>query len=335
MTSFTFILFLPMAAISTVKSELQIITTDVTTGKMTQNTQLATRQPSTLEQLSEIPSVNITTTTSVDRTTPEDPRISTPSLHTSQMTLPGILSVNTERASTLTSSSNTPTVKSNVRKSITTNLTSQTSQRINNSTAPPMLSNITQNRGTQRISTSQTKLNEVTSSFIPSSTLMAIHTKTTSIKPEERKSKSTKQVPGGDTSQPSTSETSIIDKAEKKGSQDSKVVAAIIGSMLSLMIVGFLLIYIRKHRLQKEQTATSWAGPSPLLDGEANNGNVVLGSSNRISLTSFLPQRLSKTFSLLPETNEMTDITSSATLEEKHQGSTFGQAIDGNDAQEK
>ncbi|XP_043975312.1 protein EVI2B [Gambusia affinis] len=335
MTSFTFILFLPMAAISTVKSELPINTTDVTTGNMTQNTQMETRQPSTLEQLSGIPSLNTTTTTSVDRTTAEDPRISTPSLHTTQTTHPGILSVNTETAPALTSSSNTPTVKSNVWKSITTILTSQTSQRINNSTAPPMLSNITQNHSTQRTSTSQTKLNGVTSSFIPSSTSTAIQTKTTSVKPEERKSKSTKRVPGGDTTQPSTSETPNIDKAEKKGSQDGKVVAAIIGSMLSLMIVGFLLIYIRKHRLQKEQTSTSWAGPSPLLDGEANKGNVVLGSSNRISLTSFLPHRLSKTFSLLPETNEMIEITSRATIEEKHQGTTFGQAIDGNGAQEK
>ncbi|XP_007573456.1 protein EVI2B [Poecilia formosa] len=334
MISFTFIIFLPMAAISTVKSELQLNTTDMTTGNMTQNTQLATRQPSTLQQLSEIPSVN-TTTTSVDRTTPEDPRTSTPSLHTTRMTPPRILSVNSETAPTLTSSSNTPTVKSNVWKSITMTLSSQTSQRINNSTAPPVLSNITQNRGTQRTSTSQIKLNEVTSSFIPTSRLTAIHTKTTSIKPEERKSKSTKQVPGGDTTQPSISETSIVDKAKKNGSQHGKVVAAIIGSMLSLMIVGFLLIYIRKKRLQKEQTTTSWAGPSPLLDGEANNGNAVLASSNRISLTSFLPHRLSKTFSLLPETNEMTDITSRTTLEEKHQGSTFGQAIDGNDAQEK
>ncbi|XP_054901688.1 protein EVI2B-like [Poeciliopsis prolifica] len=334
MTSFTFILFLPMAAIITVKSELQINTTDVTTGNMTQNTQLATQQPSTLEQLSEIPSVNTTITTSVDRTTPKDPRISTSTLHTTQMTHPGILSVNTETAPTVTNSSNTPTVKSNVWKSITT-LTRQTSQRINNSTAPPMLSNITQNRGTERTSTSPIKLNEVTSSFIPTSTLMATHTRTTSIKVEERKSKSTKRVPGGDTTQSSTSETPIIDEAKKKGSQDSKVVAAIIGSMLSLMIVGFLLIYIRIQRLQKEQTTTSWAGPSPLMDGEANNDNALLGSSNRISMTSFLPNRLSKAFSLLPETNEMTDITSRGTLEEKHQGSTFGQAIDGNDTQEK
>ncbi|XP_017163717.1 protein EVI2B-like isoform X5 [Poecilia reticulata] len=304
----------------------------MTTGNMTQNTQLATRQLSTLQQLSEIPSVN-TTTTSVDRTTPEDPRTSTPSLHRTRMTPPGILSVNSETALTLTSSSNTPTVKSNIWKSITTTLTSQTSQRIKNSTAPPMLSNITQNRGTQRTTTSKIRLNEVTSSFIPTSTLTAIHTQTTSIKPEERKSKSTKRVPGGDTTQPS--ETPIVDKAEKNGSQHGKVVAAIIGSMLSLMIVGFLLICISKQRLQKKQTTTSWAGPSPLLDGEANNGNAVLGSSNRISLTSFLPHRLSKTFSLLPETNEMTDITSRATLEEKHQRSTFGQAIDRNDAQEK
>ncbi|MEQ2281026.1 hypothetical protein AMECASPLE_026216 [Ameca splendens] len=313
MTTFTFILLLQLAAISTVISELQTNFTDVTAVEVTQTIQLAT-----LNQLPKTPALN-TTTATFDWNTPEETRSYTPLLHTTQ-SMP-------QTAPTLTSSSGTTIVKSKVWKSTTMVLTSQTSKQINNSTEPVMLSNIAQSHGTGRTPTSQIKLNETTSSFISTFKVMAIFTETTSIKSQVKISTSTKPVPGDDGAPPSTSETPAVNKAKKKDSQHAKVVAAIIGAALSLMIVGFLLIYIHKQRLQKQQTTMNWAGPSPFLEGTANNGNVVLRSSNRISFTSFLPHRLSRRFSLLPETNEMKEITLGATIEEKHKGSTFGQAI--------
>ncbi|KAK5602947.1 hypothetical protein CRENBAI_019558 [Crenichthys baileyi] len=315
MTTFTFILLLQLVAISTVTSELQTNFTDVTAVEVTQTIQLTT-----LNQLSETPALN-TTTATFDRNTPEETRSSTPLLHTIQ-SMP-------QTAPTLTSSSGTTIVKSKVWKSTTMVLISQTSKQINNSTEPVMLSNIAQSHGTGRTPTSQIKLNETTSSFISTFKVMAIFTGTTSIKSEVKISTSTKPVPGDDGA------VNYINKAKKKDSQHGKVVAAIIGAALSLMIVGFLLICMHKQRLQKQQTTMNWAGPSPFLEGTANNGNVVLRSSNHISFTSFLPHRLSRRFSLLPETNEMKEITLGATIEEKHKGSTFGQAIDGYDAQKK
>ncbi|MEQ2270000.1 hypothetical protein XENORESO_013512 [Xenotaenia resolanae] len=315
MTTFTFIL-LQLAAISTVISELQTNFTHVTAVEVTQTTQLAT-----LNQLSETPAVN-TTTATFDRNTREETRSYTPLLHTTQ-SMP-------QTAPTLTSSSGTTIVKSKVWKSTTMVLTSQTSKQINNSTEPVMLSNIAQSHGTGRTPTSQIKLNETTSSFISTFKVMATFTETTSVKSQVKISTSTKPVPGDEEAHPSTSETpavNYINKAKKKDSHHAKVVAAIIGAALSLMIVGFLLIYIHKQRLQKQQTTMNWAGPSPFLEGTANNGDVVLRSSNHISFTSFLPHRLSRRFSLLPETNEMKEITLGATIEEKHKGSTFGQAI--------
>ncbi|XP_041660895.1 protein EVI2B isoform X1 [Cheilinus undulatus] len=118
---------------------------------------------------------------------------------------------------------------------------------------------------------------------------------------------------------------------QKKSSSDSKVVAGIIGGALVLMMVGFLAIYIKKRKLQRQQiTTTDWAGPSPFLDGGADNGQVTLRSSNRISLSSFLPQRLSKRLSLLQETDEeMEDMTPGSTFGNQIQGTSFGREADG------
>uniref|UniRef100_A0AAV2J5L0 LRRNT domain-containing protein n=1 Tax=Knipowitschia caucasica TaxID=637954 RepID=A0AAV2J5L0_KNICA len=82
------------------------------------------------------------------------------------------------------------------------------------------------------------------------------------------------------------------------------------------MLIGFLVIWYKKQKLKKHQIATTdWAGPTPFLEtGEVNNG-IVRGAS-RISLASFLPQRLSKRLSLLAE--EMPD------MNELMTPSTFG-----------
>lgn len=136
---------------------------------------------------------------------------------------------------------------------------------------------------------------------------------------------------------PSTPITKSKDKqVSKSSSNDGKAVAGIIGGALVLMMVGFLFIYIKKRKLQRQQiTTTDWAGPSPFLEGGADNGQVTLRSSNRISLSSFLPLRLSKRLSLLPETDEeLVDMTPGTTFGDKHEGSTFGKEVDGNDGSE-
>lgn len=102
-----------------------------------------------------------------------------------------------------------------------------------------------------------------------------------------------------------------------------------------MMMVGFLVIYIKKRKLRRQQITTSeWAGPSPFLDGGADNGEVALRSSNRISLSSFLPQRLSKRLSLLPETDEeLEDLTPGTTFGDKHHESTLGREVNGKGVQ--
>lgn len=101
------------------------------------------------------------------------------------------------------------------------------------------------------------------------------------------------------------------------------------------MMVGFLVIYIKKRKLQRQQITTKdWAGPSPFLEGGADNGQVTLRPSNRISLSSFLPQRLSKRLSLLPETDEELEDMTPGTFGDKHQEALFAQEVAGNDEQE-
>ncbi|XP_054454042.1 protein EVI2B-like [Anoplopoma fimbria] len=116
-----------------------------------------------------------------------------------------------------------------------------------------------------------------------------------------------------------------------KGSNHSKVVAWLIGGALGAMLVGFLVIYIKKRKLQKQQiTTTDWAGPSPFLEGGVDNGQVTLRSSNRVSLSGFLTQRLSKRLSLLPDTDEeLEDMTAGSTFGGKHQETSFGGEANG------
>ncbi|KAK5869108.1 hypothetical protein PBY51_010065 [Eleginops maclovinus] len=111
-----------------------------------------------------------------------------------------------------------------------------------------------------------------------------------------------------------------------------KTVAGLIGGALLLMMVGFLVIFIKKRKLQKQQITTGdWAGPSPFLEDGAENGQITLRSPSRISISSFLPQRLSKRLSLLQETDEeLEDMTRGTTF--GNQGSSFGQ--EGDDIQE-
>lgn len=162
-----------------------------------------------------------------------------------------------------------------------------------------------------------------------------ILTTTTSTKTDEHKSTSASPATGL-----YVTKTPFIQSTKAKKKQDSpytnrtnngKAVAGLIGGALVLMMVGFLLIYIKKRKLQRQQiTTTDWAGPSPFLESGADNGQVTLRSSNRISFSSFLPLRLSKRLSLLPETDEeLNDIRPGTTFGDEH-----GKGISGNDGQD-
>lgn len=108
-----------------------------------------------------------------------------------------------------------------------------------------------------------------------------------------------------------------------------KIVAGIICGALLLMMVGFIFIYIKKRKIKRQQILTKdWAGPSPFLDSRTDNDEVILRSSNRISISSFLPQRLSRRLSLLPEEDqEMEDITEGTTFGGKHQKVSFAPEV--------
>lgn len=175
---------------------------------------------------------------------------------------------------------------------------------------------------------------------------------TTSNKSAENKSKSTIPFTGGDNmhftglyktslATTNTPSTQITEKRGEpadpfeKGPNHSNAVAGLIGGALVLMMVGFLVICLKKKMLQRQQITTKdWAGPSPFLEGGADNGQITFRSSKRISLNSFLPQRLSKRLSLLPEIDEeLQNMAPGTTFGSKHQDSAFGQEMDGNHVQ--
>lgn len=142
---------------------------------------------------------------------------------------------------------------------------------------------------------------------------------------------------------PATTKTAFIrftksTSREKKTKNDTnygQAVAGIIGAALAVMMVGFLVIYLKKRKLQRLQISTNdWAGPSPFIEGGAGNGQVNLRSSNRVSLSSFLPQRLSKRLSLLPEADEeLEGMKLGMTFIDKHQEAAFTQEVAKNDVQ--
>ncbi|XP_032362740.1 protein EVI2B isoform X2 [Etheostoma spectabile] len=241
----------------------------------------------------------------------------------------------------------TTEIQFNVTTSATTDVTSHGSIQIT-TRVPSMLSSSTQNQLTN---------DKIPPSTRPTQSANLISTTATSTKPVVDQSTSTSPVTVGDATQSTslykttiaTTKASFINITKAKERQDppeknsksskekhhSKAVAGLIGGALIVMMVGFLIIYIKKQMLQRQQITTrDWAGPSPFLEGGADNGQVTLRTSNQISLSSFLPHRLSKRLSLLPETNEeLEDMTKGTTFGNKHQGTTFGQELDGNDVQ--
>lgn len=124
-------------------------------------------------------------------------------------------------------------------------------------------------------------------------------------------------------------------KEAKKEANHGTVVAWIIGGALVLMMISFLIIYVKKHKLNEQQMTTkNWAGPSPFIENGEDNSQVRLQSSNQISLFSFLPQRLSRRLSLLPETDEeMEDINPGTTFGDRRPEGSSAQQVTAGDVQ--
>ncbi|XP_056905562.1 mucin-2 isoform X2 [Takifugu flavidus] len=124
-------------------------------------------------------------------------------------------------------------------------------------------------------------------------------------------------------------------KEATKEANHSTVVAWVIGATLFLMMVSFLVIYIRKRKLNEQQiTIKNWAGPSPFIEDGEDNGQIRWRPSNRISLSSFLPQSLSRRLSLLPETDEeMEDINPGTTFGDRREGAPSDQQGAGRDVE--
>ncbi|XP_040901453.1 mucin-5B [Toxotes jaculatrix] len=350
--SLVFIWLLPLAESSAVTSGQSHNFTDVTTGEATGNefTQghLTTQEASSLNPLSQVSGHNTapSITAGVIPTTKPSTK---PLLHTIQMTPPKTLSPLNE--STATNSIMSQLNRSTAEETPTTSATKAENSSASNLTTtarvPPILSSSTQSQA--KPSTFQLTSDEMTHpSTHPAQSTPLPSTATTSTKPAA-KSTSPGPVTGGDatlattktplvhiTSAKKTLNSSKEEAKSNKGEKQGKVVAGIIGTALVLMMVGFLVIFIKKRKLQKQQITTAdWAGPSPFLQSGADNGNVALRSSNQISLSSFLPQRLSKRLSLLQETDEeLEDMTPSTTFGDKGQGNTSGGQVNGKDAPE-
>ncbi|CAF93228.1 unnamed protein product [Tetraodon nigroviridis] len=108
---------------------------------------------------------------------------------------------------------------------------------------------------------------------------------------------------------------------KKAKSNSGTVVGWLIGSTLVLMMLSFLVIYFKKRKLNQQQISTkNWAGPSPFIESGQDDGPDGARSSHRVSLSSFLPQRMSRRLSLLQEAEEeMEDISPGTTFGDRHQ----------------
>uniref|UniRef100_A0A3Q4B5Y2 Uncharacterized protein n=1 Tax=Mola mola TaxID=94237 RepID=A0A3Q4B5Y2_MOLML len=228
--------------------------------------------------------------------------------------------------------------------SAATVVTSPARDRATAAPSVPTRSTLSQDTGKTSQSTS---VESTYSSTQPTRSTNFISTSTISTKPTENKFTSTSPVIQRSSGLYKTSTVIHVTRPKKKQalpklnskteSNHGKIVAGIIVGALALMLVAFLVIYIKKRKLQKQQIATEdWAGPSPFLENEADNGHVILKSSNRISLSTFLPQRLSKRLYLVPKGDEeWEDITPRTTFGDKYQEDTLDQEVARNDVPER
>ncbi|KAM7399892.1 hypothetical protein PAMP_019130 [Pampus punctatissimus] len=308
--------------------------TNVTTGEITEN---FTHNQLTPEMSNFTPSI-------IAQVNPTEVESMKTSTTLPKKMLPDIHLAATSTYSMLSQSNNsTVGMKSmtEVKFKVTTSATKVVSNQASNPTTParvpPMLSSSTQSQEAGMTLNSLFTSNKITHSST-SLTQSANHISTTT---SSTKPVSTNKLPGLYRTFKTTAPFIHITKEKKKHhpqikakkeTNHSKAVAGLIGGALVLMMIGFLVIYIKKQKLQKQQIRTSdWAGPSPFLEGGVDNGQVTLWSSNQISLSSFLPQRSSKRLSLLPETNEVIEeMTPGTTFQSKYHGSSLGRDVDGN-----
>lgn len=334
--------------------------TDVATAKVKGNSaegQMTTQKASSPFLL--VSSHNFTPSMTADA----NPSVETTQTQTKpSKTLPNPLLSNDQTAATPTNSTSSQLNISTVSMSTTevqirgrttaTTVVTTLARNPTTATTIPLIQNIsTQSQNTAKTSTFQLTSDKMTQrSTRPAQSTHPISTTVTSTKPAD------KSTSPGPSQSPVTHSSTAMEKkpfnqitkakegenAQGKNEKSNeeinhgKIVAGLIGGALIVMMLGFLVIFIKKRRLQKRQvTTTDWAGPSPFLEGAAENGEVTRRSSNRISLASFLPHRLSKRLSLLPETDEeLQDMTAGTTFGEKHQGITFGQEVHSSDVQE-
>lgn len=346
MTTLIFMWLLALAASGSVASALpNNFTTDQFIHKQTAT------NISSLEQISKSVAHKMTTSTTLDVNSTEERSSSNPLLRTTQ-TLPASTTKNSQ---TVPTPKVTPPVsfrqnnftnstgKTTRQKSVTTTTTSQTSSSTSGGTGigtnvPSEQSQFTNSHGPWRSSAF-----EMTSVSAPTSQSKTSISTATSTKPDTSTSSlldTTSSDPFKTTTGRMSSHINVVEqktnsKKTRNQTNHSKVVAGVIGGALSLMVVGFLVIYMKKHKLQQKQlTTTEWAGPSPFLESDDDNGKVIPRSSSRISLSSFLPHRLSKRLSLLPEKDEeLQDMTPSATFGGKYQEIISGQSEDKKDDQ--
>lgn len=90
-------------------------------------------------------------------------------------------------------------------------------------------------------------------------------------------------------------------------------VASVIGITFVLMFIAIILILLRKRKLQRKRLENpEWAGPSPFLDGDVQpnmanmdeSENINRHGFNQVSISRYLPQRLSKHLTLGRNTSE-------------------------------
>lgn len=131
-----------------------------------------------------------------------------------------------------------------------------------------------------------------------------------------------------DTTKSAIAKKPMKDDKDDNKSQPGPIVAALIGTILFIMLVAFVVILVRNQQKKKKQMENSdWAGPSPFIEADIHPNEPNINEdrsfhpqeSKRISLYSFLPQQLSKRFSMLSPTEE------EIPLENTHPSSTFGQ----------
>ncbi|XP_047450131.1 protein EVI2B [Mugil cephalus] len=366
--SLIFIWLLSVMASNAVTPRQDLYLTKLMTSKVTgerfSHKLLTTQEVSSINPHSQVSGLKVTPPIRDDVSPTKEMTSTKPSLQT---ILTKTLFLNTEKTATPTNSILPPSYSS-TRMMITTEeqatiikstrvVTSQASIPTKPTMVLPELYNSSQGQDKENINTSifQFTTNKITHlSTYPLQSTKSISDVSTFTNTKEVKSGVLSTVTSGGVSQTTGSykasmatppimttkkmkrkETSKKENKSPDGVNHGKAVAGLIGGALLLMMVGFLVIYIKKRKLQRQTiTTTDWAGPSPFLEGGADNGRGAQRSSNRISLTTILPQGLIKRLSLLPETDELEDVATGTTFRDKHHKDTLGGKLEGIDVQE-